>query len=305
MNQEIKERLEKSLEKFGVSQNKAAMDMGYSGAVLSSYRSGAYKGDVEKLENSIISWIARNEKALSQKKVPIVETDLLKVITNAIGEAHTTRDIALITADAGAGKTSAAKFYEKQNPTTVIYINIVSGTDKKMLVLEIARQLSIVTTKVNQNVLVKQVADTLASKDMVVILDEADYLKNDALEFTRRLVYDLGQSGLVLIGLPTLAGTIQNLRNDHRQLESRIGIYLNVSGLSKKDASLIAKTVWGDDVSNEVIDAIYAISRTDARQFTKIIARTQSVMALNKLELPTLEAVELGAKRIIRRNFAR
>ena len=301
MNLEVKERLEAALEKFGVSQNRAASDMGYSGAVLSSYRSGNYKGDVEKLENSILSWIGRNEKALSRKKVPIVE---LKVISSAIAEAHTGRDIALIVADAGAGKTSAARFYERQNPTTVIYINIVSGTNRKMLVTEIARQLSLDTIRVSLNTLIRQVADTLSSRDMVVILDEADYLKNDALEFTRRLVYDLENSGLVLIGLPRLTALIQNLRNDHRQLESRIGIYLPVPGLSKSDAKKIASAVW-QDVDSDVVDAIYAISKTDVRQFTKIIERTQSVMALNKMEVPTIDAVEMGAKRIIRRNFIR
>lgn len=304
MNLEVKQRLEAALEKFGVSQNRAASDMGYSGAVLSSYRSGNYKGDVEKLENSILSWIGRNEKALSRKKVPIVETDELKVISSAIAEAHTGRDIALIVADAGAGKTSAARFYERQNPTTVIYINIVSGTNRKMLVTEIARQLSLDTIRVSLNTLIRQVADTLSSRDMVVILDEADYLKNDALEFTRRLVYDLGNSGLVLIGLPRLTALIQNLRNDHRQLESRIGIYLPVPGLSKGDAKKIASAVW-QDVDSDVVDAIYAISKTDVRQFTKIIERTQSVMALNKMEVPTIDAVEMGAKRIIRRNFIR
>lgn len=302
MNLTVKERLDAALGKFGVSQNRAAMDMGYSGAVISSYRTASYKGDVDKLENAIIAWIARNEKALSRKKVPVIETDELKVMTNAIATAHSDKDIALIVADAGSGKTTAARWYERQNPRTTIYLNIVSGTNRKMLVTDIARQLSLDTVRVSQQLLVQQVADTLAERDMVVILDEADYLKVDALEFTRRLVYDLGQSGLVLIGLPRLKGIIQNNRNDHRQLESRIGIYLNLPGLTKKDAAGIARTVW-QNVDGEIIDAIYAVSKTDVRQFTKIIERTQNVMVLNRLAEPTLEAVEMAASRIIRRNL--
>lgn len=303
MNTEILSRLNESLKKFGVSQNKAALDMGYSGAVLSSYKAGKYNGDVEKLENSIVSWIARNEKALARKKVPIVETDELKVMANAIDTAHTDKDIALIVADAGGGKSTAAKWYEQQNPTTTIYINVISGTNKKMLVTEIARQLSLDTERVNLHTLERQVADTLAERDMVVILDEADYLKNDALEFTRRLVYDLGQSGLVLIGLPRLRMMIQNLKNDHRQLESRIGIFLPMSGLSKKSAKEIANKVW-PGVDHEIVDAMYAISKTDIRQYTKIIELTQKTMGLNKLTEPTLDAVATASKRIIRRSFA-
>jgi type II secretory pathway predicted ATPase ExeA len=74
---------------------------------------------------------------------------------------------------------------------------------------------------------------------MAVIPDEAGCLKADALEFSRRLVNDLGKSGLALIGLPRLTGAIQNLRNDRRQLESRIGVYLPLAGLTRKDAGTV------------------------------------------------------------------
>jgi DNA transposition AAA+ family ATPase len=137
---------------------------------------------------------------------------------------------------------------------------------------------------------------------MVVILDEADCLKADALEFSRRLVNDLGKSGLVLIGLPRLTGAIQNLRNDHRQLESRIGVYLPLSGLTKQDAKKIAQSVW-QDCEDEVVDAMYRISRTDTRQFVKIIERAQNTMAVNKLRSVDLDVVETAAMLVIRRNW--
>jgi DNA transposition AAA+ family ATPase len=152
------------------------------------------------------------------------------------------------------------------------------------------------------NALIQNTADTLLERDMVVILDEADYLKADALEFSRRLVYDLGQSGLVLVGLPRLKGMIQNLRNDHRQLESRIGVYLPLSGLSKKDATAIAKSVW-PDVETKIIDAIYGKSHTDVRQFCKIIERMQGDMLLNKLDKPDLEIVDVSARLIMPRSW--
>jgi DNA transposition AAA+ family ATPase len=136
---------------------------------------------------------------------------------------------------------------------------------------------------------------------MVVILDEADYLKSDALEFSRRLVNDLGQSGLVLVGLPRLTGTIQNLRNDHQQLESRIGVYLPLTGLSREDAKKIAQSVW-PDIDNDVVDAMYRISRTDVRQFVKIMERAQNTMAVNKLTEIDLDVVETAAMLVIRRN---
>jgi DNA transposition AAA+ family ATPase len=135
---------------------------------------------------------------------------------------------------------------------------------------------------------------------MAVILDETDCLKADALEFSRRLVYDPGRSGLVLIGLPRLAYAIQNLKNDRRQLESRIGIYLPLSGLTKKDAAKIAESLRGG-VDKDIIAAIYKMAKTDARQFVKIIERHQDVMAGNKLETVSADVVETAAAHIIKR----
>ena len=186
------------------------------------------------------------------------------------------------------------------NEKGTVLINVVSGMNKRMLVHEIARQLSIDVMKVSFNNLITNVADMLFDRDMVVILDEADYLRADALEFVRRLVYDLGQSGLVLIGLPRLKYMIQNLRNDHRQLESRIGVFLHLSGLMRPDALLIAESVF-PNIDKKIVDVIYNVSKTDVRQFTKIIERMQQTMSLNNVDKPNIDIVETAASLVMRR----
>jgi DNA transposition AAA+ family ATPase len=302
MNQQIRERLEETLDKYGISQNRAAKDIGYSSPVLSDYRNNKYAGDVEKLEEAVVKWIGRTEQAHARKRVEVVETDQLRQINNAIALAHAESDIALIVDDAGGGKTTAARHYAAQNPRTTILVDVVKGMNARILTLKIAEQLGLDTARVNQQALVQNVSAALADRNMVVILDEADYLKADALEFSRRLVNDLGGSGLVLIGLPRLTGTIQNLKNDHRQLESRIGVYLPLAGLTKKDAKKIAQSVW-PAVDDEVVDAMYRISRTDTRQFVKIIERSQNTMAASKIDTVDLDVVEMAARLVIRRNW--
>lgn len=302
MNTKVKELLEKTCEKYGMSFSQAAREMGYSGPVLSAYRSGTYSGDVEKLENAVVVWAGRTEQAHARKKIPTVETADLKKIVNAIGIAHTEKDIALIVADAGAGKSTAVRFYQDKNPRTTLVVNVVSGMNRKMLVTDIARQMGLDTVRVQLNALISTVAATLAERNMVVILDEADYLKPDALEFTRRLVYDLGASGLVLVGLPRLKGYIQNLRNDHRQLESRIGVFLPLGGLTKADAKIILNSVW-EDAGDEILNAIYTVSRTDTRQFCKIIERAQNTMLINKVNKVDTDIIELASRLVIRRNW--
>jgi len=302
MNLEIQSRLRETMERYGFSQSRAANEIGYTAPVISSYLANKYTGDVEKLEDAVIRWIARQEQARARKRVPLVETDHLVQITNAIALAHSEADIALIVDDAGTGKSTAARYYAEQNPRTTILVDVVRGMTARSLTQELARCLGIDSYRVPQQALVQNIASALADRAMVVILDEADYLKNDALEFSRRLVNDLGHSGLVLMGLPRLTGTIQNLKNDHRQLESRIGVYLPLVGLTKKDARKIAETVW-PALDAEALDAMYRISRTDVRQFVKVIERSQSTMALNKLDKVSVEVIESAARMVIRRNW--
>lgn len=300
MNVEIKAKLESTLQQYGISKAKASRDMGYSSAILSAYTTGNYQGDEKKLEDNIVRWISRQEQAHSRKKIPIVETSSLKQMFKAIELAHTEHDIALIIADAGSSKTTTAKYYADKNDNCVIYIPVVAGMNRKMLVLEIAKQLGLETVRVPQNILIQNAAQALADRDSLVILDEADYLKADALEFVRRLVYDLGESGLVLIGLPRLRGMIQNLRNDHRQLESRVGIFLQSEGLTKTDARQIANAVF-DSCPIEVVNAMFSVAKNDVRQYTKIIERLQNFMAVNKMKEPTVEAAEMASNLVLRR----
>lgn len=300
MDLRVKELLEDTLKKFGISKSRAGREMGYSNSMISAYTTGAYQGDVPKLEKTIEQWCNRQLKAHSRKKIPVVETATVKTVMNAISMAHTEHDIALIVADAGSSKTTSAKLYADKNESTTVYIPVVAGMNRKMLVIEIAKQLGVETMRVPLNVLIQTTAQALADRDSLVILDEADYLKADALEFCRRLVYDLGESGLVLMGLPRLRAMIQNLRNDHRQLESRIGINVQLEGLTKADATLIAREVW-PDCDMEIVNTLFSISKSDVRQFVKLIERAQNTMVLNQLEKPTVDVIEMAASLVLRR----
>ena len=165
MKQEVREKLETTLAKYNISKAKASREMGYSPAVISAYTSGSYAGDIDKLEDGIIRWVARQVQAHSRKHVPVVETGTLKTILNAIELAHSEHDIALIIADAGGGKTTAAKYYADRNDKTVVFIPVVAGMNRRMLVNEIAKQLLIETSRVQFNQLVQNISDTLLERD--------------------------------------------------------------------------------------------------------------------------------------------
>lgn len=296
----VKEQLQEALKRFEISQNKAAKELGYTSSVLSQYLNGTYNGDIQKVEEAIITWIARKTESARKKHVPVIETETMKQISRAIRLAHDERDIALIVSDAGGGKTTAAQKYAEDNPRTCVLVRCYAGTNKRILTQEIARKLGLQVQRVGFDRLVDQITDILRERDMVVILDEADSLRDDALEFCRRLINDLGETGLILIGLPTFVYRIQNLKSDHRQLESRIGVFLSLPGLSKADAKRLAESVW-ENCPQEVIDSIYQISKQDTRQFVKIINRAQNVMLANGVDVPDVEVAELAGSMVFKR----
>lgn len=294
----LQEKLKEALSDFGISQNRAAKEMGYSGSVLSQYIAGTYAGDTSSVEDAITKWIARKTESAKKKHVAIIETTALKQVERALRLAHDEADIALIVGDAGSGKTTSAEMYAKDNPRTCILIKCY-GMSRRVLTNEIAKRLGIETYRVGFDRQVAAVAENLRDTNMLVILDEADSLREDALEFCRRLVNDLGESGLALIGLPTLAYRIQNLKNDHRQLESRIGVFLHVAGLEKNDATKIAKSIW--DCDQEIINEIYKVSGKDTRQFVKILNRAQNIMAVNNEEKPNIDIIDMASAMILKR----
>ncbi len=294
-NKKIQSRLESALEKYGYSQNRAAKEIGYSASAISDYRNDKYSADLAKLEEAIERWLTRMDQFYSSTAVGVVQTQGLNRIMMAISVAHIERDIALITGKAGSSKSTAAQTYWSENPRTCIYIEVVQGMNRKAMIQAIAGSLGIDTYRVGEQSLIRLISEMLHDRQMVVILDEADYLKADALEFSRRLVHDLGQSGLVLIGLPRLAAKIQNLRNDHRQLESRIGIHLQVPSLSRSDARQIARSVW-PNITDAAFTALYKHAHGDVRVFTKLMSRIKRTMARNNTQDLDVEMVDAAAE---------
>lgn len=295
----LQEKFKEALSSFGLSQNRAAKEMGYSGSVMSQYLMGNYAGDVEAVEAAITKWLARKTESVNKRHVAMVETSALKQVNRALRLAHDETDIALIVGDAGSGKTTAATVYANENPRTCILIKCY-GMSRRVLVAEIAKRLGLETHRVGFDRQVASVTETLRDSNILIILDEADSLREDALEFCRRLINDLGESGLALIGLPTLAYRIQNLKNDHRQLESRIGVFLHLAGLDKKDASKIAESIW-ENVSAEIVNAVYGVSGKDTRQFVKILNRAQNIMIVNNETTPNLDIIDMASAMILKR----
>ena len=280
-----------------ISQTKAAQALGYSGGVISAYKSKTYNGDVKTLEKKIAAWLKREERRLDRLEVPVAETSALKKIRRTVTIAQDEGDIAVIIGDSGTGKTTALRQYAKESHSAIL-IEVDPSFSQVTLMNEIARAIG-VDHKGGQNAVVERVIEALTGRDAVLIVDEADYLSDSSLELLRRVINDKSKTGVVLVGLPRLEFKIRNLKNDHQQLQSRIGVLAKLGNLKKTDADKIIAGVW-NDVPKAVLDSFIQTANGSTRTLVKLMGRVHQIMGLNKINMPGVEIIAEAGELLMR-----
>jgi DNA transposition AAA+ family ATPase len=280
-----------------ISQAKAAQALGYSSGVISAYKGKTYNGDVKTLEKKIDAWLKREARRLDRLDVPVAETKTNEKMRRAITIAQDEADIAVIIGDAGTGKTTALRQYEKENHSALL-VEVDPSFSQITLMKEIARAVG-VDAKGGQNAIVERVIEALTGRDAVLIIDEADYLSDSALELIRRIINDKSKTGVVLVGLPRLEFKIRNLRNDHQQLQSRIGVLVKLGKLKKSDAEKIITGVW-KDVPKDTMDAFIQTANGSTRTLVKLMGRVHQIMGLNRADAPDAEIIAEAGELLMR-----
>jgi len=280
-----------------ISQAKAAQALGYSSGVISAYKSQSYNGDVKTLEKKIGAWLKREERRLERLDVPVAETSTLEKIRRAAAIAQDEGDIAVVVGESGTGKTTALRQYALESHSAIL-IEVDPSFSQVTLMAEIAKALG-VDTKGGQNAVVERVIEALTGRDAVLIIDEADYLSDSSLELLRRVINDKSRTGVVLVGLPRLEFKIRNLRNDHQQLQSRIGVLVKIGTLKKADADKIIAGVW-QDIPKQILDAFVQTANGSTRTLVKLMGRVHQIMGINKADAPDAEIIAEAGELLMR-----
>jgi DNA transposition AAA+ family ATPase len=280
-----------------ISQAKAAQALGYSGGVISAYKSRTYNGNTKALEEKIGAWLKREARRLERMEVPTAETATMEQVRRAVTIAQDEADIAVIIGEAGTGKTTALRQYAKESHSALL-VEVDPSFSKVTLINAIAHALG-VEDKGGMNAVVERVVEALKGRDAVLIIDEADYLSDSSLELVRRIINDKARTGVVLAGLPRLEYKIRNLRNDHEQLASRIGVFMKLGRLKKADAEKIISGVWSD-LSGETLDALIKTANGSARTLVKLMGRVHQTMGINRAENPDADIIATAAELLMR-----
>jgi DNA transposition AAA+ family ATPase len=213
--------------------NKMAREIGVSSGTLSAYKSRNYAGNTGAVEEKIAAWLVREERRVAAVDIPVVMTTTMENFYRAVEMAHDYKNIALITGEAGTGKTTACTRYALDNPGAVAAVYAYSGMTQLKIMSDIAGALGL-GRKGGKFALIDRIVEELRGRDMVVIIDQADYLTDAVLELLRCVIMDMAEAGLVLVGLPRLNGQLRALKNDHDQLLSRIGGVLKISKMKRR-----------------------------------------------------------------------
>lgn len=270
MNTNLISKFDQYCAKIGLSVNRAAQAIGYTASVISQWRKGAYKGNTEEVEAKIEAWLELQMARIEAGTVPYIALKRTERIKTAIRIAHEEKVIGLVLGTSGAGKSRACEEYAQANPNTTILLKCDPTMGLSTLVTNLAKCLGM-DTKGRLSEISERLVVELKKRDLVVLLDEADYLTDSVMEWARIAINDKGGSGLVFVGLPRIEYRIKSLKGDHRQLENRVGMMLLIEDVDGSEIEEVLKVVW-PDIDHASIKAFAQASRQSLHLLIRIIA---------------------------------
>ncbi len=291
----MREELKQLMERRGWSQSHVARALGISGAALSQWLDGKYKGDVRRINEAVKAFLIREKERLQtpKKLFPFVLTGNAQKVFETARFCHIDGEIGLVIGDAGTGKTTAVKEYARRNPD-VILIEADLGYTTRVLFRELHRAVGYDGEGLIHDMFT-DVVGKLADSGRLIIVDEAEHLPYRALELLRR-VYDKAGIGILLVGMPRLLTNLRGKRGDYAQLYSRVGIATKLHPVSANDAQAFTSVIFPD--SNGIWNDFLQHCNGSVRTLTKLILRTARIAELNKTNV-TKGMVQKAAETLI------
>ena len=267
---ELRKALDTHMRATGISQNGMAKKMGVAAATLSQYLNEKYEGDVAKVERTIREYLesesAVNEVeervALYMGPADYVPTSISTDVYKAIEYAQTTRGLVIAYGDAGIGKTKAAKEYLRTHQSTAVYLDITACTGSLGCLLSLlARAVNLTTTRSKMDTMLA-IRQKLEETNVVIIVDEAQHLKLNALEELRAMS-DHGIAVCLIGNIEVYTRMMGRQEAQFAQLFSRVAMRRSYTTgkVRKEDINALFPLLKRDEKTKE-LDFLLGVAHT-------------------------------------------
>lgn len=257
------------IKQSGKSQRQISKETGLSTSVISQFLNSSYTGDNEEVARTIRQYLTISKQRLNTVSATQFYPELrnTKDVLFACLYAHRHNEMALVTGDAGAGKTTTLHHYADTN-TGVIFVTANACTTSATAVL------GLICKELGQRVLGRKamlmdiLVEQLEGSNRLIIIDEADHLSFDALQAVRN-INDLAGVGIVLSGNDKIYRQMLAGRRSYEfdQLRTRI---------------VVRKKVVNDYTIDEMT-AIFAGLNQDCIGYLLKLANSESLRTAKKL----------------------
>lgn len=277
-----------------------AQEIGYSQSLVSRYLSGQLDNP-EKVETAIAAFVARQGRFATGAK--FAWTALAQAIVQKCEYALKYRKIIPVYISAGHGKTTAVLEFllreQRNGKTPYIFITCNDGLTARELAEEILLELNI-SPQGSRRALLRRIVAELKRRPHIILIDDAAYLKERALQ-DLRFLNDQAGCGIVLVGTESLMrrwiDAVGRLGEDLEQLQSRLGMEAQtLRPLSKMDIEKIAKTKE-PGLNAQCLEIV--ARRKTGREVEHLLDRADYLRGLNPRE-PYIELLKQAEREVFR-----
>lgn len=283
-------------ERTGLSLSQIAAACASSAPTVSAFLGGNYAGDNEKIAGKLQAWLeAQETKERNRAERPVVPgfvmTETARTIMNMIETAQYDVDLAVISGNAGTGKTMAVEEYQKRSNNVFLITADPSLSSSAAVLHEIADTLGCNEKGVRR---IRSIIRRLKNTEAVLIVDEAQHLSVKAVEEIRS-IHDQAKVGVVFMGNAPLNAKFDGLGRtaDYAQLFSRIGLRRKIAKPRQKDMCAILAE-WASAQDEEVQLYAKEIGRRDGglRSMTKVLRNATKIARVHGRDQITRKDLE-------------
>jgi hypothetical protein len=192
--------------------------------------------------------------------------------------------LAMVTGQAGRGKSEAAKHYATQ--TDAVYIPPLNTRTPPMLLREIAFELAAIRPTRSEQCL-NIIGEEMAKDRRLIIIDEADLLAMPILEMLRNL-NERFACPILIIGEDELKGRVAS----RRRIASRIRRRLEFSPVTQTDIAFFFKQCLSLKLTPDMTAPIHKQSGGDWRPVLTVAVGIERAMQASNINEITAELVK-------------